>query len=208
MYLPFKYWGYDICLSQTITQRGEKLLLGDYKGFTFPIKYIGYLDVKSLQDTYLLFNFHRTNYGGLNFLVTNKVVDMLSSNGITGWKTYPVEVTTRDNVHITGFNGFTITGRCKAVKPSLIEDNIMITPPYKNAPTYPGYKGFPLDLATWDGSDIFILEHTLYKFVTDKVKNIFNSRDFKCVAFEDIAEMTYPQKDAIWKSPMGVIVNK
>ncbi len=79
-------------------------------------------------------------------------------------------------------------------------------PAYKGGPSVPGYKGDPLDLESWDGSDIFILEHTCYKYVTEKVQKTLSKLTYSNVAFVDIAERLIPQKDAIWEAPMGVKV--
>jgi hypothetical protein len=38
---------------------------------------------------------------------------------------------------------------------------------------YQYYKGFPLDLSTWDGSDMFLLSGTGFFFYTRKVYDIF-----------------------------------
>ncbi len=187
------------------SQCDSDLLHGEYENYKFPVIFL------SKDSEYIKNNkktdFLNTGYGGLIYAVSEKVVDVLSSNNITGWKTYPVEVYTQEGELIKGFNGFTITGRCGAVKPSLCEE-VIIPPTYKGGPSVPGYKGDPLDLNTWDGSDIFILEHTVYKYATAKVKNVLSKLKNSNVAFEDIAERLIPQKDAIWKAPMGVVINE
>jgi len=40
------------------------------------------------------------------------------------------------------------------------------------------------------------------------VKNVLSKLKNSNVAFEDIAERLIPQKDAIWKAPMGVVINE
>lgn len=129
-------------------------------------------------------HFVKTNHGGRNFMVSDEVIELLQKNHISGWKTYPVEVYTEEGMLLKGLNGFTITGRCGAVKPSLCEE-VIIPPAYKGGPSVPGYKGDPLDLESWDGSDIFILEHTCYKYVTEKVQKILSKLTYSNVAFVD-----------------------
>ena len=187
------------------SQYDGDLLYGEYENYKFPVIFL------SEDSEYIKNNkrtdFLSTGYADSIFAISEKVVDVLSTNNVTGWKTYPVEVYTQEDELIRGFNGFTITGRCGAVKPSLCEE-VIIPPTYKGGPSVPGYKGDPLDLDTWDGSDIFILEHTVYKYATAKVKNVLSKLKNSNVAFEDIAERLIPQKDAIWKAPMGVVINE
>ena len=187
------------------SQYDGDLLYGEYENYKFPVIFLSedseYIKNNKLTD------FLSTGYADSIFAISEKVVDVLSTNNVTGWKTYPVEVYTQEDELIRGFNGFTITGRCGAVKPSLCEE-VIIPPTYKGGPSVPGYKGDPLDLDTWDGSDIFILEHTVYKYATAKVRNVLSKLKNSNVAFEDIAERLIPQKDAIWKAPMGVVINE
>ena len=214
MYLPNKYWIFKGEHEFRINERDEELLLGKYDNYTFPIVYKEsgacryYYDINEEdKKLFRLTHFMKTDHGGRNFAVSDEVIELLLKNNITGWKTYPVEVYTQEDELIRGFNGFTITGRCGAVKPSLCEE-VIIPPTYKGGPSVPGYKGDPLDLDTWDGSDIFILEHTVYKYATAKVRNVLSKLKNSNVAFEDIAERLIPQKDAIWKPPMGVVINE
>ena len=167
LYLPNKYWIFEGEHEFNINERDERLLLGDYAHYTFPIKYkeaLGcrcYYDINDEEKKYfLLTHFMKTNHGGRNFAVSDEVIELLLKNNITGWKTYPVEVYTQEDELIRGFNGFTITGRCGAVKPSLCEE-VVIPPTYKGGPSVPGYKGDPLDLDTWDGV-IFLYLNTLF----------------------------------------------
>ena len=208
MYLPNEDYVYNVVLQQSSDQKGEELLIGQYSSFTFPSIYKGNFDMDSIESKHFyLTHFLKTNYRGRNFAVAQSVVKLLRDNNISGWSTYPVNVYTNDNVLLDDYVGFSIIGRCTSVKPSLTKE-VCIYPAYKNGPSYKGYKGFPLDLDTWDGSDIFILEHTLCKFVTARTKNVIEKAHLSNIAFEDIAEMTYPQKDAIWKSPMGVMITE
>ena len=214
LYLPNKYWIFEGEHEFNINERDERLLLGDYAHYTFPIKYkeaLGcrcYYDINDEEKKYfLLTHFMKTNHGGRNFAVSDEVIELLLKNNITGWKTYPVEVYTQEDELIRGFNGFTITGRCGAVKPSLCEE-VVIPPTYKGGPSVPGYKGDPLDLDTWDGSDIFILEHTVYKYASQKAKKVLELLEEDCLWFVDIAKRPIIKKDAIWKAPMGVVINE
>ena len=212
MYLPNKFTIFEAEHTFEVGQRDEELLLGKYDGYSFPIVYKEAFACRYYRDAkdnklFLLTHFVKTNHGGRNIIVSDEVIDLLQKNNITGWKTYPVEVYTQEGILLKGLNGFTITGRCGAVKPSLCEE-VTIPPAYKGGPSVPGYKGDPLDLDAWDGSDLFILEHTCYKYATEKARKVLSKLTYSNVAFVDIAERLIPQKDAIWKAPMGVNITE
>lgn len=166
------------------SQYDSDLLCGEYENYKFPVIFL------SKDSEYIKNNkktdFLNTGYGGLIYAVSEKVVDVLSSNNITGWKTYPVEVYDRNENYIGGYYGFTITGRCLALKPSLAEPYVK---QYPGGP-YNTYKGHPLNLDYWDGSDIFLLQGTTFQFVSKKVKNIIKKNKLTNICFEDIAEFT------------------
>ena len=166
------------------SQCDSDLLHGEYENYKFPVIFL------SKDSEYIKNNkktdFLNTGYGGLIYAVSEKVVDVLSSNNITGWKTYPVEVYDRNENYIGGYYGFTITGRCLALKPSLAEPYVK---QYPGGP-YNTYKGNPLNLDYWDGSDIFLLQGTTFQFVSKKVKNIIKKNKLTNICLEDIAEFT------------------
>ena len=166
------------------SQCDSDLLHGEYENYKFPVIFLSkdseYIKNKKITD------FLSTGYAGSVYAVSEKVVDVLSSNNITGWKTYPVEVYDRNENYIGGYYGFTITGRCLALKPSLAEPYVK---QYPGGP-YNTYKGHPLNLDYWDGSDIFLLQGTTFQFVSKKVKNIIKKNKLTNICFEDIAEFT------------------
>ena len=166
------------------SQCDSDLLHGEYENYKFPVIFLSkdseYIKNKKITD------FLSTGYAGSVYAVSEKVVDVLSSNNITGWKTYPVEVYDRNENYIGGYYGFTITGRCLALKPSLAEPYVK---QYPGGP-YNTYKGNPLNLDYWDGSDIFLLQGTRFQFVSKKVKNIIKINKLTNICFEDIAEFT------------------
>lgn len=205
---------FECCPSLKKEQRDSDLLLGIYDGYEFPVIYKE--TNKSRIECRLKErdgevcgrnHFLKSYYGGRNFVASDEVVDLLMKNNITGWKTYPVEVYSKEGKMVKGYNGFSITGRCGAVKPSLCEE-VNIGSGKHNDPRVEGYWGDPLDLDTWDGSDIFILEHTVYKYASQKAKKVLELLEEDCLWFVDIAKRPIIKKDAIWKAPMGVVINE
>ena len=164
------------------SQYDGDLLYGEYENYIFPVIFL------SEDSEYIKNNkrtdFLSTGYAGSIFAISERVVDVLSTNNVTGWKTYPVEVYDKNENYLGGYYGFTITGRCLALKPSLAE-------PYVKQ--YPGgpentFKGDPLNLDYWDGSDIFLLPGTTAAFMSKKARNIIKKAKLTNICFEDIAE--------------------
>lgn len=166
------------------SQYDSDLLCGEYENYKFPVIFLSedseYIKNKKITD------FLSTGYAGSVYAVSEKVVDVLSSNNITGWRTYPVEVYDKNENYIGGYYGFTITGRCLALKPSLAEPYVK---QYPGGP-YNTYKGNPLNLDYWDGSDIFLLQGTRFQFVSKKAMGVIKKNKLTNICFEDIAEFT------------------
>ena len=180
---------------------GYSLLSGNYEKCNFPVIYLSqdeeYIKNKRMTD------FLNTGGVTLDFVVTDRVIEVLSDNNITGWKTYPVEVYDKNENYIGGYHGLTITGRCGAVKPSLAE-------PWIDSHGINTFKGMPLDLDTWDGSDIFLLQGTSYAFLTRRAKEIMKKSKFTNIEYSDIAEYIdlLCEGKLFWQRRSGVIVTR
>ena len=95
------------------------------------------------------------NIGSASFgPVSDRVIELLRDGGFTGWDTYPVEVYLKDGSKLDGYQGLMVTGSCGALNPS-IPKPIDVVGYYWKGVSWPFLKGFPLDIASWDGTDIF-----------------------------------------------------
>lgn len=123
----------------------QKLRQGDYTNVTFPLIATYYQGWK-IRDV-IAFN-------GIHFLISDRVKDIFESNGLTGWKSFPVKVYNKKKEEVLGYNGFSITGR---TGPIYKKEKHLFKKRY--APTGPlvdTYKGIFFDLNGWDGSDFFL----------------------------------------------------
>lgn len=81
------------------------------------------------------------------FLISDRLKALLAGHGLTGWKTYPIELYDKKGNRVEGYNGFSITGRagnlCK-----------FDTPPMELGYS-PKSCGWYFEFDKWDGSDIF-----------------------------------------------------
>ena len=53
---------------------------------------------------------------------------------------------------------------------------------------YQYYKGFPPDLSTWDGSDMFLLSGTAFHFYTKKVYEIFKKNKISNILYQNVMD--------------------
>jgi len=105
-------------------------------------------------------------------VVSERVVDLLTSNNLTGWKTYPVTVYDKQEQVVGGYYGLAITG--KVGRPDFRRSEIIEKPPItpKGVP-YKVFKGIHFENDFTDDSDISLIETTTYRVVTQKVVQAF-----------------------------------
>ena len=125
-----------------------------------------------------------SGYAGLN-LFSSKIINMLKENKITGWKTYPCEIYDWDNNKLEGYSIFSVTGRCSAIDYSKSEK--FIKQPYspKGRPVN-ALRGLYFESGSWDESDIFTPEDSMFSIVTEKVKELFEENKITNIKFERI----------------------
>lgn len=113
------------------------------------------------------FDFLSSGYAGL-YLVSNKIIKLFNSNAVSGWKSIPVRIKGYDDYN---YYILTITGRCSALDLTKSETFIKgpLTPTGK---PFEAKRGLYFDLGSWDGSDVFTPEKTMFIFVTEKVKRL------------------------------------
>lgn len=122
------------------------------------------------------------------WLVSDRIVELFQREGITGWKTYPVEVTGKGGVPVTGYHGFAVTGRCGPIDP---RRSVLKTLP----PLVPGGEerrvrlGLYFDMDTWDGSDIFVATNNNRVIVVERVKELLERNNIRGCEFDRLTEV-------------------
>ncbi|GAP11842.1 hypothetical protein BECAL_03036 [Bellilinea caldifistulae] len=101
--------------------------------------------------------------------ISERVVELLRMNNITGWATYPVEVHGRKGEPLPGYHGFAVTGsECQRDRS---RSQILTRQAVPGGEPFQVYRGLYFDEADWDGSDIFLIRnHGIV--VTQKVRNL------------------------------------
>lgn len=160
----------------------HRLIQGLYGGIQLPVifkKKYG----RKLEDVL------DTGWSGL-FLISKKFKEVLVENELTGWNTFDVKLLDKDNQELQGFYGLSITGRCGRIdysKSEIIEKRLV-----PNGPLGKYYKGLPIGLDQWDGSDFFLPHDNFGTIVTSRAVDVLKKGKVTNIRFENISEIETP----------------
>jgi hypothetical protein len=125
-------------------------------------------------------------------LLSDAAVKALTTAGITGWTTYPVEVLGPPGVRIAGYRGLSATGRCGPIDKSRSRRELR-PPRVPNAAAYWAWMGLYFDEATWDRSDLFMpQDRTLFIFATELVRAtvaVHKLTNFNFIPVDDVESL-------------------
>jgi hypothetical protein len=122
------------------------------------------------------------------YLLSDKVINLLREHQITGWITYSTILYDKKDKEIEGYSLFSVTGRSGPIDWAKSEK-------FVKDPYVPGggradmLRGVYFDLDTWDGSDIFLADGTLYTFVTQKVRDLLVKNKVTNILLERVTEI-------------------
>ena len=158
----------------------QQLIVGDYSGIEFPVIY------EQMRDEYgkkRMRDILDMRYPPL-YIISDRMKHLLEDNKITGWCSYPILLYDKKGNVISGYNGFSYTGRAKEVA-DLSEHTHTIRYDYGNSDiTY----GPSFSDETWDGSDIFMIEGVWAVIVTAKVMKILKDNKITACKFQPLAD--------------------
>lgn len=104
-------------------KKGEwELLYGQYDSFDMPVIF----QQKKSYGGKKFTDFLNTGYGSNLRPISDKVLEILIDNNITGWKTYPIQVFDKKGNEVPGYHGFSIIGRCKDLDISLLKERVAV----------------------------------------------------------------------------------
>jgi hypothetical protein len=102
--------------------------------------------------------------------ISTDVVELLQTNGIKGWSTFPVEVYERKSELLSGYYGFSVIGgECRRDRS---RSQIVTRQAVPGGEPFEVYKGLYFYEEDWDGSDIFWVKSYGGIVVTEKVYKI------------------------------------
>ncbi len=117
---------------------------------------------------------------GTAVVIADSVVQMLRSNGFTGWALYELAVEDKQGQPVPGYSGLAIPGRCG----NLDHSRSVQVPQIHPGGVFPVWKGLLFDPVSWDGSDVFMPAQNFgYVFVVEAVKKAFERAKIRNVEF-------------------------
>jgi hypothetical protein len=125
-------------------------------------------------------------------IVSDSVVQLLRSQGFTGWSLYDVSVWDKQGQSIPGYSGLAITGRCGSIDYT----RTVVVPRIRPAGIFPIGKGLLFDPESWDGSDLFMPAGKVgYIFMVDRVKKAFERAKIRNVVFTPLDQYEVEMMD-------------
>ena len=107
------------------------------------------------------------------FVISDRMKDVLEENGFTGWKTYPIQLYDKKKNLISGYSGFTVTGKGGRVYYPL------------NEAWNPVLGWNP---ASWDGSDFFHFENTRHILITERVMKVLRKHKIDAIDMDPLED--------------------
>ena len=156
-----------------------KLIKGNYTGIESPITFKQAYG-KKLTDIL------DTGWPSL-LLISSRMKGILESHNLTGWKTFPLKLYDKNEVEVSGYYGFSVTGKCASInygKSEIIEKRLVPT-----GPICKFYKGISIDVDKWDKSDFFAPEGSFSLFVTQKAAEILKKNKITNLRLEAVTEI-------------------
>jgi hypothetical protein len=121
-------------------------------------------------------------------VISQRIVDLLNTQGLTGWNVYDVEVRDKEDRIKDGYFGFAISG--KAGSHDLRRVEVIEKPPItpKGIP-YKVLRGIFFEEDFWDGKDFCLMENNISCVVTEKVVQAFRRAKIRNVHFIQLAQV-------------------
>jgi len=107
------------------------------------------------------------------FVISDRMKDVLEENGFTGWNTYPIQLYDKKKNLISGYSGFTVTGKGGRVYYPL------------NEAWNPVLGWNP---ASWEGSDFFHFENTRHIIITERVMKVLKKHKIDAIDMEPLED--------------------
>lgn len=121
------------------------------------------------------------------FCISTRVIDIFTTESLTGWSTYPVELFGRKGDVLEGFHGFSITG--KECSRNYLLGEIVLKPVYpKSEKLRKVRKGLYFNENEWDKSDFFTIRNQGI-VITERVKTLLLKNRVSNVKLTPLSEV-------------------
>jgi hypothetical protein len=166
----------------------DRLQWGDYSKSIFPAVF-EYYRGRALKDML------GTGWTSL-YLISDRMKEVLEEHNLTGWKTFPIKLFGKKGEEISGYHGFSVTGRGGCIDHS---GAVMIE---KEAIPGPGiwkyYKGMTVDLTKWDNTDFFKPENYSGTIVTEKAAMALKEAHITNVKLTKLTDIEISESSYTW----------
>jgi hypothetical protein len=154
----------------------NRLVLGEFK----PGQVLGFTQFSGDLLTDLV----TTGYSRLR-LISDRLVQVLRNENISGWSSFPVIIRKKDGALVDGYQGLSISGRCGPIDNSLsIVQDAPVESPWRGKKVAMGYY---FDKTRWDGSELFTPNGGLL-MATERVKQILEKDGATNIRFDRLTE--------------------
>ncbi len=158
-----------------------KLVKGENADFKFPLFFE---QIKGRKWTDVL------NPSSVSLhLVSNRFVQLLEANKITGYTTFPVRLFNKQREEVFQYSGLSITGRCDKIdwdKSPVITKRLV-----PHGPECEFYNGASISFQNYIPTNWFLPETSLSIIVTEKLKLIIDEYNISNVVLKDVDEKEY-----------------
>jgi hypothetical protein len=128
-----------------------------------------------------------TTYASL-VLVSDRLVDVLTEHGLSGWGVYPVSLKTRLGEPVEGYNGLSVRGRCGDID-NRFSTSAILPPKGPGGEPVVGWRGLCFDPTTWDGKDFFTSVTGTYVFCTERAAQALDSAKLSNARLRKLSEI-------------------
>jgi len=120
----------------------------------------------------------------LTVLISDRAASVLTAAGVTGWATYPVEVLGLAGREVGVYHGLVVRGR--ATIDNDRSQLSVVPPPVPEGFARKAWMGLYFHPDSWDQSDMFLLQGTIFTIVTQAVKRVIENARLSNVAFDPL----------------------
>jgi len=182
--------GIEVSLSSPVRQGVDKpwlnLIRGDHEGIRLPI-------IFQQVEGRIYSDLIETKHAGL-FLISERMVEILSEEKLTGWGQFPISLLDSANQQIFGYAGLSILGRCGPI--DLSRSEIISKAVFPGAPITRYFRGKHINPDEWDGNDFFLPEGYYGAFISEKAAKVLKSRKLSNIELKNLAEIEVPEETA------------
>ena len=155
----------------------HQLLYGDEKGgypedITFPVIF-RIIEGKKMRDMLDM------RFDGNCFLISEHMKALMEENQITGWKSYPVIIYDKSGNEVSGYHGFTVTGRGGIIR---------MLRPWEEIALDERLRFILWDKSQWDGSDVFRIGPNLL-VISARTKQLFKENKISAASYSPLSEI-------------------